>query len=381
MAYSLFARSALIACLLPAFAFGQDVARMDEVVQSYVPDRFMGTVLVARGDEILLDKAYGFANLEWNLPHTTETRFRIGSMTKQFTAAAILLLEEQGMLKTSDLLSAHMPDTPEAWKDITLHHLLSHQAGLSDFAARPDFGELMLLPTTAEKTIALFRDLPLDFAPGSAFRYSNSNYVVLGHLIERLSGATYADFLQQHIFGPLGMANSGYDSNTALISKRAAGYAPAPAGLRNAYYVDTNLAHGGGALYSTTGDLLRWSQALFEGELLSTESLAKMTTPNLEGYGYGLTIMTTDKGTQIWHNGSINGFSSMMVYYPDESLLLVGLSNIRSPDVDTIVAHLDALAHGQPVILHSERKEISLPGTFCPATSAPISCVRTASLR
>lgn len=345
---------------LPALAFGQDPARLDEIVQSYVPDRFMGSVLVARGDELLLNKSYGSANLEWNIPNTPDTKFRLGSITKQFTAVAILLLEEEGKLKTSDLLSAHLPGTPEAWKDITIHHLLSHEAGLPNVTNLPWYAENMMKPFTAQATIDVFKDLPLDFAPGSEFRYSNSGFIVLGRLVELLSGQSYADFVRDRIFMPLGMTNSGYDSSTQVIANRASGYAPGPNGPVNAGYVDMSVPHGAGALYSTTGDLLRWNQGLFGGALLSAESVAKMTTPNLGGYAYGVNVTTANGTKRVSHNGGIQGFNTSMTYYPDEKLLVVALGNLNGNAPDTIVGHLDKLMHGEAVVLANERREITL---------------------
>jgi CubicO group peptidase (beta-lactamase class C family) len=352
--------SLLLVLTLPTAALGQDAARLDEVVQAYVPDRFMGSVLVVRDDEVVLDKSYGSANLEWNIPNTPETKFRLGSITKQFTAAAILLLEEQGKLKTSDLLSVHLPNTPEAWKDITIHHLLSHEAGLQNFTSLPWYAENMMKPFTAQATIDVFRDLPLDFAPGSEFRYSNSGFIVLGRLVELVGGVSYADFLRDNIFTPLGMTNSGYDSTTQVIANRASGYTSGPNGPVNAGYVDMSVPHGAGALYSTTGDLLRWNQGLFGGELLSAESLAKMTTPNLGDYAYGVIVTTTHDAKKVAHNGGIQGFNTSMAYYPDEKLLVVALSNINGPGADSIVANLDNIMHGETVVLPAERQEISL---------------------
>jgi CubicO group peptidase (beta-lactamase class C family) len=356
----------VLTLLLPAAVFGQDpplnqnAARLDEIVQSYVPERFMGSVLVARGDELVLNKSYGSANLEWNVPNTPETKFRLGSITKQFTAAAILLLEEQGKLKTSDLVSAHLPSTPEAWKDITLHHLLSHEAGLPNFTNLPWYRENMMKPFTAQASIDVFKDLPLEFAPGSQFRYSNSGFIVLGRVIELVSGASYADFVRDNIFMPLGMTNSGYDSNTQVIANRAAGYAPGPNGPMNAGYVDMTVPHGAGALYSTTGDLLKWNQGLFGGALLSAESVAKMTTPNLGDYAYGVGVTKAHDAKKVSHNGGIQGFNTSMTYYPDEELLIVALANINGNAPDVIVAQLDDLMHGEEIVLAAERQEITL---------------------
>jgi CubicO group peptidase (beta-lactamase class C family) len=350
----------LLAFTAPSVTFAQDPARLDEIVTSFVPDRFMGSVLVARGDELVLDKGYGSANLEWNIPNTPDTKFRLGSLTKQFTAAAILLLEERGKLKTSDLLSAHFPDAPEAWKDITIHHLLSHQAGLPELSMLPWFDENITRPFTAAAIIDAFKNLPLDFAPGSDFRYSNSGYIVLGRLVELLGGGSYAAFMRVNIFTPLGMANSGYDSNTQVLAKRASGYRFGPNGPVNAPYLDMSIPHGAGGLYSTTGDLLRWNQGLFGGQLLAADSLAKMLTPNLGDYAYGLGVTTVEGVKKVSHAGSVQGFNTVMTYYPDEKLLVVALSNINGNAPDYIVGHLADFMHGKNVVLLSERREVTV---------------------
>ena len=278
-------RLSTLVCLAAATCLGQnganpDVSRMDQVVQSYVSAKqFMGSVLVARGDDVLFSKSYGSANLEWNIPNTPATKFRIGSMTKQFTAASILLLEERGKLKVDDPVKKYMPDAPAAWDKITLFNVLTHSAGLPNFTSFPEYAKLQAFPITPEKIVATFKDKPLDFEPGAKFSYSNSGYVLLGYLIEKISGESYEKFLQDNIFTPLGMKDSGYDSNSAIIERRASGYSPSPAGPVNAEYVHMSVPHGAGALYSTTQDLLKWQLALYGGKVLKPESLAKMTTP------------------------------------------------------------------------------------------------------
>jgi CubicO group peptidase (beta-lactamase class C family) len=218
------AMKAIFAAVLIGFvavsAAAQDAARMDQVVQSYVPARFMGTVLVARGDAVVLSKAYGVANLEWNVPNTPATKFRLGSLTKQFTAASILLLEERGKLKVDEPVKTYLPDAPAAWDKITIFNLLTHSSGIPNFTSFPDYAATQAFATPAEKIVARFRDKPLDFAPGEKMSYSNSGYVLLGYLIERITGGSYATFVQDNIFTPLGMKDSGYDSNSALILRR-----------------------------------------------------------------------------------------------------------------------------------------------------------------
>ncbi len=249
---------ALVFVLFAATCFAQDTARMDQVVQTYVQDKtFMGAVLVARGGDVILSKGYGSANLEWSVPNSPPTKFRLGSITKQFTAAAILLLQERGKLTLDDPISTYVADVPREWEKITIFNLLTHTSGIPNFTNLPEYSTLKLADTPVAKTIVTVRDKPLDFFPGEKMIYSNSGYLVLGHIIERVSGVSYEKFVADNIFTPLGMKDSGYDSNTAIIPRRAAGYMPSPDGPVNAGFVHMSIPHAAGALYSTTEDLLR----------------------------------------------------------------------------------------------------------------------------
>jgi CubicO group peptidase (beta-lactamase class C family) len=314
------ARSATLLFLLTAAGFSQDPARLEQIVQSYVAgDHFMGTVLVAKGDQVILSKGYGSANLEWNVPNTPSTKFRLGSITKQFTAASILLLEERGKLKVDDPVKKYVPDAPPAWDKITIFNLLTHTSGIPNFTGFPDYATTEALPSPAEKTIARFRDKPLDFEPGSKYSYSNSGFVLLGYLVEKISGESYEKFLQENIFTPLGMKDSGYDSNSDVIARRASGYAPGGRGgpLVNAGFVHMTIPGGAGGLYSTTEDLLKWERGLFGGKVLSAASLQKMTSPFKDDYAFGLLVRTEQGRKQIWHNGGIQGFNTSMAWYPE----------------------------------------------------------------
>jgi len=350
-----------IALLLAAAGLAQDVSRMDQVVQPYVADKkFMGSVLVARGGEVLLSKGYGSANLEWNIPNSPATKFRLGSITKQFTAASILLLEERGKLKTDDPVKKFMPDAPAAWDKVTIFHLLTHTSGIPSFTGFPDYASQEPFATTPEKLVARFRDKPLDFQPGEKWSYSNSGYVLLGYLLEKASGESYEKFVQENIFGPLGMKDSGYDSNSAIIPRRAAGYARVKDQTENAGFIHMSIPFSAGALYSTTEDLLRWERGLFGGKLLSAVSLAKMTTPFKEDYACGVGVRTVSGHKVVDHGGGIEGFNTFLAYYPEDKLTVVALSNLNGDAPSSIVTRLAALARGEKVELPSERKEITL---------------------
>ena len=347
--------------LLATVGLAQDVSRMDEVVQYNVSNKkFMGSLLVARGEEILLNKGYGSANLEWNIPNSPATKFRLGSVTKQFTAAAILLLEERGKLKTDDPVKKFMSDAPTAWEKITIYHLLTHTSGIPNFTSFPDYPSQKPFAATPEKLVARFRDKPLDFQPGEKWSYSNSGYILLGYVLEKASGESYEKFLQENIFGPLGMKDSGYDSNSAIILRRASGYGPGKDGPMNAEFIHMSIPFSAGALYSTTEDLLRWQRGLFGGKLLSAASLAKMTTPFKDDYACGVGVRTVNGRRVIDHGGAIEGFNTFLAYYPDDKLTVVALSNLNGGAPQQIVSQLAAIARGEKVELPSERKEISV---------------------
>ena len=357
----MFRRIAVFFLLVGVCAAQGNVSRMEQVVQSYVDSKqFMGSVLVAQDGKVVLNKGYGFANLEWDVPNTPTSKYRLGSLTKQFTAACILLLEERGKLKIDDPVKKYMPGAPAAWDKVTIFHLLTHTSGIPSFTGFPDYAASEPFPSTPEKLVARFRDKPLEFQPGEKWNYSNSGYVLLGYLIEKISGQTYSQFVQENIFTPLGMKDSGYDSNSAIIPHRAAGYTPIPNGIKNAGYIDMTIPLSAGGLYSTTEDLLRWEQGLMGGKLLSPASLQKMTTPFKQDYAFGIGVHTEKGHKIIDHNGGIEGFNTILQYYPESKLTIIVLANLNGQAPEAIAAKLADLEHGQSVVLPSEKKEISV---------------------
>ena len=341
-----------VGVLSPHVARAQDVARMEGLLKYWVDVGFMGAVLVAHDDQILLRNGYGHANVEWDAPATPSTRFRIASITKQFTAAAILLLEQGRRLSLEDTVRTHWREAPGAWDGVTIFHLLTHTAGMPEYAIPGGDGRIG--PQAPDQLIARFRDRPLDFAPGTRWQYSNSNYAVLGYLIERISGLSYAEFIRQHIFVPLGMNDSGYDSPGMVIPRRAAGYVRTGAGLFNARYADMSAPYAAGGLCSTVDDLLKWTRGLFGGTLLPPAIVQRMITPVKDGYGFGVFVQPDDQGrVHVFHTGGIAGFSSALVYYPASRITVVTLSNIEpgSPGAAgmTLATTLGRLAHGDDV--------------------------------
>jgi CubicO group peptidase (beta-lactamase class C family) len=338
------------------------LSRMNEIIQSYVTDgQFIGAILLAQKGNLIIDKGYGSANLEWQIPNAPDTKFRLGSITKQFTAASILLLEERGSLKIDDMLSKHMTDTPPAWKDITIFHLLTHTSGIPNYTAFPNFNDFAATtkPVTPTEIIDLFINKDLNFEPGSQYDYCNSGYVILGYLIEKISGMSYQEFVVNNIFKKLGMLDSGYDSNSEIILRRASGYNVSQYGLMNTEYLNCCIPYSAGSLYSTTHDLLKWQQELFSGRVLTAASFNKMTTPYKDHYGLGVVIKTIDGCKLIGHGGGINGFKTNMVYSPDEDLLVIVLSNLITAGFvpQNIALKLVKLSRGINVIIPSERNE------------------------
>ncbi len=338
-----------------------DAARMDKIVQSYVnAHEFMGSVLVARDGQILFDQHYGHANLEWMSPNGPDTKYRIASITKQFTAASILLLQERGKLKVTDALTTYIPDAPPAWRTITIYHLLTHTSGVADLPSLPDFRDYQLRGATFEEAVARFKERSLDYEPGEKMRYSNAGYIVLGYLIEKVSGQSYGDFVQLNIFSPLGMRDSGYDTRPAIIAHRASGYVLAKDGLRNAPYIDMRAVSSAGALYSTTHDLLLWEQGLFGGKLLKPDSLKAMIAPFKGDYAFGVYAKPSEGHPMVFHSGGINGFNSQLNYFPDVKVTVAVLSNISSSAPPQIAQQLGSIVHGNTSTLPGERVEVQV---------------------
>jgi CubicO group peptidase (beta-lactamase class C family) len=314
---------------------------IDNLLNSYAANgTFNGAVLIARDGEVLFSGGYGLADRGAGIPNSPQTKFRLGSITKQFTAAAVLLLQEQGKLNVQDAICDYLSDCPPAWQMITIHHLLSHTSGIPDLTSFPEFWSLQATPSPPLETLNRFNTRPLDFQPGQAWRYSNSGYIVLGLIIEQAAGQPYEVFLQENIFNPLNMTATGYDHNS---NELAVGY------MRDseADFIDMSIPFAAGGLYSTVEDLYRWDQALFNSTLLTQESLSAMfaehaAIPSPEGsaYGYGW-IIGQDNGRRVYeHRGAIEGFVSVTAYYPDENVTIILLSNLQSTPLNALFASL-----------------------------------------
>ena len=342
-----------------------DKQRMMQVVGNYVDNKsFMGDVLVAEGDHIVLEAAYGYADLEWSIENPTDAKFRIGSLTKQFTAASILLLQERGKLSVDEPIKTYLPDVPDAWKMVTVDNLLTHTSGIPNFTGTPGFDVYKRQSHSPEESVALVRSKPLDFEPGTKFYYSNTNYILLGEIIEHVSGMPYADFLRQNIFIPVGMTETGVDADSAILSERAQGYDSTPEGFRHADNISMTIPFSAGFLYSTVGDLLKWERALFAGKVISAASLRSMTTAKLGEYGMGLFIRTADGRQVITHDGTIEGFESSLTYYPEKQLTIVVLGNVRTDAPQRIADQLGKVAFGEKVVINSDRRIVEVPSSI-----------------
>ena len=293
-------------------------------------------ILVARNGKILFEKGYGLADIEHHVPVTADTIFRIGSVTKQFTASAILRLQEAGRLKVTDLLSKYYPDFPRS-NEVTLRHLLTHTSGIKDCSVMPEFLLNITKFTSPADLIASISKAPYDFNPGLRWSYSNSGYVILGSIIEKVSGQQYEDFLRTTFFAPLGMKNSGEYRNLAPPSGAAIGYGYAGTGFKKAPDGDMSRTFGSGIIYSTVKDLYLWNEAVFGYKVLSKETIEDACTPVITeenkndkpdgGYGYGWEIKHFRGVRGISHGGVVDGFLSSLLRLPEQGLTVVVLAN------------------------------------------------------
>ncbi len=323
--------------------------KIDEYMNRYVKTwAFSGAIMVIKEGEVVFKDGYGLANIEHNIPNTTETKFRLWSITKQFTAVAILMLEERGLISVNDSIRKYFPEYPEFDERITVHHLLTHTAGFFNYADIPySHKKFYKLPYTSEELIGSFKDKPLDFEPGEGWNYSNSGYYLLGLIIERVSGKKYSQFLKENIFEPLAMRNTGVDDNKTLIQNSASGYYLNGDNLIHCEYIDMNTVFSSGGIYSTVEDMYLWDQALHNGKLINEASLEKMETPYKNDYGYGVNIDEKYNRKRVNHGGGCEGFLNELHRYTDDKVSIVVLSNYGFTAVWKISEVLAAIVFGQ----------------------------------
>jgi CubicO group peptidase (beta-lactamase class C family) len=316
------------------------IAAIDRIASAEIDQKKVASyaVAVVKDGRIVLARGYGFADLENEVPATAETVYRLGSITKQFTAMAIMLLVEDGKLSVDDELTKFLPDYPIGERKITIRHLLNHTAGLKDYTRTRDFDKFARLDHSHDEMRALFQNEPPDFAPGTRWGYSNANYYLLGLIIEQASGQKYEDFLEQRIFQPLHMSATRYGHPQQLIPRRANGYKYFFGQLTNDDGISMDPPFAAGALVSNIIDMIKWHQALEAGALVSSKSYEEMARPTTlangtsRPYGYGWRLGRLSGHNTIGHGGGINGFSTMISRYPDDRLAVVVLSNTSGAD-------------------------------------------------
>lgn len=348
----------LVLLLFQVAALAQKKAKqIDALISTYSQyGQFNGAALVAENNKVILKKGYGLANMEWNIPNQADTKFRLGSITKQFTATVILQLVEQGKLKLDGKLSDYLDYRKDTGDKVTIHNLLTHTSGIPNYTALPGFFQnVSRNPYTVNDFVKRYASGELEFEPGSKFNYSNSGYFLLGAIIEKVTGKPYEQVLKENVFDPAGMKNTGYDHYDQVISKRAAGYVKTPKGYQNAPYLDMTIPYAAGSLYSTVEDLYMWDQALNGEKILSAKSKAAMFTPNLSNYGYGFIMANTTLGPNklvvptVQHDGGINGFNTTIVRLPGDKGLIVLLDNTSQGQyLRQITAGITSILYGQP---------------------------------
>ena len=333
-----FALPLLLILAFQVSVLAQDKAtRIDNLVSLYHKyGQFNGSVLVADNGNVVYKKGVGLANMEWDIPNTPDTKFRLGSITKQFTATLILQLVEQGKIKLDGKLSDYLPDyRKDTGAKVTIHNLLSHTSGIPSYTSLPGFfQDVSRNPFTVDDFIKKYASGDLEFEPGTKFVYDNSGYFLLGAIIEKVTRKPYEQVLKENIFDPVGMKNSGYDHWGTIISKRATGYSKTPKGYQTAAYLDMSIPYAAGSLYSTVEDLYLWDQALYGEKILTAKSKELMFKPNLNNYGYGFVITKTTLAPPtklavpvIQHGGGINGFNTTIVRMTNDKRLIVLLDN------------------------------------------------------
>jgi len=330
--------------------------RIDALMSRYHELRqFNGTVLVAESGKVIFEKGYGMADMEWDVPNKPDTKFRIGSITKQFTAMLILQLVEEEKLsvdtKLSELLPYYREDTGSR---ITVHQLLNHTSGIPSYTGLPDFmQDVSRDPFGVEEFVTKYCGGELEFEPGSEFRYNNSGYFLLGAIIEQVTGESYEAVLQARILDPVGMTSTGYDHSESILRRRAAGYERTAGGFRNADYLDMSLPFAAGSMYSTVGDLYLWDQALYGGELLAAELEQQMFAPGLENYGYGWAIQQRPVGpdeaerTIVAHGGGINGFNTLIERVIEDRNLIVLFNNTGGARLEEMSGGILDIVYGR----------------------------------
>ncbi len=332
--------------------------KIDDLINRYNEYRlFNGSALVAVDGEIVIEKGYGFADLELDVPNMPETKFRLGSITKQFTAALILILEQQGKLSVNDKISDYLDYyRKDIGKKISIHHLLTHTSGIPEYLRTRDFIQTVAKQSAKVKEFIInYCSDDLNFEPGTDWSYSNSGYFILGAIIEKVSGMTYEEALTKLLLKPLNMNDTGYDMRGPIILNRAAGYDKVFDGYINSDYIDMTVPYSAGSMYSTVEDLYKWDRSLYTEKVLSKDSKAKMFTGYVDAmgakYGYGWVITKVEENgdtlTYTSHGGGINGFNTLITRRLNDQSLIVLLNNTRLAPLNEMDTNIFEIIDGK----------------------------------
>ncbi|GGD51542.1 serine hydrolase domain-containing protein [Muriicola marianensis] len=326
----------LIALICTSLVPGQDLGKkVGSYVQTYVDTGdFSGCILITKHGNTLYKDCFGQANFSFSIPNTPNTKFKIGSVSKQFTAAAILRLEEEGKLRTDDLVSRFYPAHPHA-SEITLEQLLTHTSGVTDIYNIPEFNTLSCQNISISEVVRLVLNTDLDFDPGSQYRYSNGGYAVLAGIIEVVSGMSYSEYLKQFLFDPLEMTATAHAAGDEVVSGLATGYEPKGYdGLKITPYISPEVLKGSGSLHSTIGDLQRWVESIETRKLLRNDSYEKFLKNYGHNYGLGISVYTSKDQQVFGHDGRVNGFIADYLHYRESGVTIIILGNVQTGVAD-----------------------------------------------
>ncbi|SDG58566.1 serine hydrolase [Chitinophaga filiformis] len=339
------------------------IAKLDTLLSTYNRlYKFNGTALIAQHGRILLHKGYGIRNIAEGTRDDTGTIFQLGSVTKQFTAVVILKLEEEKKLSVQDKVSKYFPDFPKG-DSITIQHLLTHTSGIYNYTNDRTFMESEVFkPASREKLMALFKDKPLDFSPGTKWNYSNSGYCLLGYIAEKAGNKPYEQLVREYIFNPLHMNNSGFDFKRLNNKEKSTGYFFINQdSSKVAPGVDSSVSFSAGAMYSTTSDLYKWHQAAQQHKILSKADWERAYTPVKNNYGYGMIIDSIAGKRRINHGGGIHGFITTLIRIPEDDVCIILLDNASDNTIGRIGESIQSILYNKPYTLPKVRNAISVP--------------------
>jgi CubicO group peptidase (beta-lactamase class C family) len=354
------------------------VDKLDKLITAFAEyGKFNGSVLVAEKGKIIYKKGFGLADMEWNVPNRPDTKHRLGSITKQFTAMLIMQLVEQGKLKLDVPISTYLPDYPKKNGDvITIHHLLTHTSGTPNMTSFPGFiRNISHNSYNPAQLVNLFADSTLQFVPGKKYAYSNSGYILLGFIIEKITGKSYEQVLQENIFTPLKMQNTGYDHRSTLLKNRASGYEKNGSRYVNAGFIDMSVPYAAGSMYSTVEDLYLWDQALYGNQLLRKENIDLLFTKHIPagensyyGYGWGIGKIplgnTQEQIETIGHGGGINGFNTQITRILSDKTFIVILNNTGGAPLNEMTNVIAAIIYDKSYNLPKRSVAYSLAETI-----------------